>query len=74
MFNARTLSTVILAAALIFVYGLCSRLAERTVITAPMVVVAVGLLLGPRFLNLCSIHSHFCRCFLLPLTAFCWEI
>ena len=41
------LDIVILAAALIFTYGLCSRLAEKTIITAPMVVVAVGLLLGP---------------------------
>lgn len=38
---------IILAACIILMFGLFSKAAERTVITAPMVFVTIGLLLGP---------------------------
>lgn len=38
---------LILGAALIFVYGLTSRLAERSLVTAPMIFVAIGILVSP---------------------------
>ena len=43
--------TILLAAVLIFGFGLFSQLTERSPITAPMVFVAVGLILGPLGLN-----------------------
>ena len=39
--------TLIFAALMIFIFGLFSRLSERSPITAPMVFVAVGILIGP---------------------------
>lgn len=38
---------LIFAALMIFIFGLFSRLSERSFITAPMVFVAVGILIGP---------------------------
>jgi len=43
---------LIFAALLIFVYGLFSRLSERSPVSAPMVFVAVGILVSPLGLNL----------------------
>jgi NhaP-type Na+/H+ or K+/H+ antiporter len=42
---------IILAAIIILLFGLFSKAAERTMITAPMVFVSVGLLLGPLGLS-----------------------
>lgn len=49
---------IIFAAAMIFGYGLFSKLADRSPITAPMVFVAVGILVGPLGLNLFHIEAH----------------
>ena len=46
---------VILGAVLIFGYGLVSRLAERSPITAPMVFVAIGTLAGPLGTGILSV-------------------
>ena len=45
-------TTIIFAAAMIFIYGLFSKAADRSVITAPMVFVATGILVGPLGFNL----------------------
>lgn len=42
---------LILGLLLIFLFGLVSRLSERSVVTAPMVFVSVGIILGPLALN-----------------------
>jgi len=42
---------IIFAAAMIFIYGLFSRVSDRSPITAPMVFVAMGILVGPLGLN-----------------------
>jgi NhaP-type Na+/H+ or K+/H+ antiporter len=46
---------LILGAVLIFCYGLVSRLAERSPITAPMVFVAIGILASPMGLGILSV-------------------
>jgi len=43
---------IIFAAAMIFIYGLFSKLSDRSIITAPMVFVAMGILVGPLALDL----------------------
>lgn len=47
---------LILGAVLIFCYGLVSRLAERSPITAPMVFVAIGIIVSPLVTGLLSIR------------------
>jgi len=42
---------LIFAAAMIFTYGLFSKIADRSPVTAPMVFVAMGILVGPVGLN-----------------------
>ena len=42
---------IIFAAALIFIYGLFSQLADRSPVTAPMIFVAMGILVGPLGLD-----------------------
>jgi len=42
---------IIFAAAMIFIYGLFSKIADRSPVTAPMVFVAMGILVGPLGLN-----------------------
>lgn len=49
---------IIFAALLIFVYGLFSHLSERSPITAPMVFVAVGILVSPLGLDLFELHVN----------------
>jgi len=46
---------LILGAVLIFSYGLVSRLAERSPITAPMVFVAIGILASPLVTGILSV-------------------
>ena len=46
---------IIVISVMVFVYGLVSRLLERTVITAPIVFVSVGVLLGPAGVSLLHI-------------------
>jgi sodium/hydrogen antiporter len=46
---------LVLGAVLIFCYGLVSRLAERSPVTAPMVFVAIGILASPMGLGILSI-------------------
>ncbi|HKJ51273.1 MAG TPA: cation:proton antiporter [Gammaproteobacteria bacterium] len=48
---------LIFAAAMIFVYGLFSRAADRSLLTAPMFFVAIGTLAGPAGLNLFQIKT-----------------
>ena len=43
---------IIFAAALIFIYGLFSQLADRSPVTAPMIFVAMGILVGPLGLDI----------------------
>lgn len=43
---------ILFTAILIFVFGLFSRLSDRSPITAPMIFVAVGILVGPLGLDL----------------------
>ena len=47
--------TIILAALLIFFYGLVSRVSEKSPITAPMVFAGIGILASPIALNLLDI-------------------
>ena len=47
---------IIFTAAMIFLFGLFSRLADRSPLTAPMFFVAVGMLVGPAGLGLFSPH------------------
>jgi len=47
---------LIFAAAMIFVYGLFSKAADRSPLTAPMFFVAVGILVGPAGLGLFRVH------------------
>ena len=49
---------LILGAILIFCYGLVSRLAERSPITAPMVFVAIGLLASPLGIGILSVQIN----------------
>jgi sodium/hydrogen antiporter len=44
--------TIMFAALLIFLYGLISRVSERSPVTAPMVFAGIGILAGPLALNL----------------------
>jgi NhaP-type Na+/H+ or K+/H+ antiporter len=46
---------IVLSAIIILFFGLFSKLAERSIITAPMVFVSIGLLLGPYGLSLLHI-------------------
>jgi NhaP-type Na+/H+ or K+/H+ antiporter len=48
--------TIIFAALLIFVYGLISRISERSPITAPMVFAGIGVLVGPMALDLVDVN------------------
>ena len=43
---------------MIFIYGLFSRLADRSPITAPMVFVAVGILVGPAGFDFFEMHAR----------------
>ena len=43
---------IIFAALMIFVYGLFSKAADRSPITAPMVFVTMGILVGPLMLDM----------------------
>lgn len=47
--------TIIFAALLIFIYGLISRVSERSPITAPMVFAGIGIVVGPLGLNLIDV-------------------
>ena len=47
--------TIIFAALLIFLYGLISRVSEKSPITAPMVFAGIGILAGPMALNLLDV-------------------
>jgi len=47
---------IILAAIIILLFGLFSKVAERSVITAPMVFVSIGLLLGPLGFSLIHVE------------------
>jgi sodium/hydrogen antiporter len=47
--------TIIFAALLIFLYGLISRVSERSPITAPMVFAGIGFLASPMVLNLLDV-------------------
>jgi NhaP-type Na+/H+ or K+/H+ antiporter len=49
---------LILGAVLIFCYGLVSRLAERSPITAPMVFVAIGILASPLGIGILSVQIN----------------
>ena len=49
---------LIFTALLIFLYGLFSRLSERSPITAPMVFVGVGILISPLCFDLFSLHIN----------------
>ena len=46
-------------AVLVFAFGLFSRLADKSPITAPMVFVGVGLLASPLGLNLFEVKKRF---------------
>jgi len=48
---------IIFAAAMIFIYGLFSKAADRSPVTAPMVFVTVGILVGPAGLNLFHLEA-----------------
>jgi len=47
--------TIIFAALLIFLYGLVSRVSERSPITAPMVFVGIGIAVGPMAFDLLDV-------------------
>ena len=47
---------LIFTALLIFIYGLFSKLSERSVITGPMVFMAIGVLVSPMVLGLFELH------------------
>lgn len=49
---------IIFAAAMIFIYGLFSKAADRSPVTAPMVFVAIGILVGPLGLNLFHMEAR----------------
>ncbi len=49
---------IIFAALLIFVYGLFSHLSERSPVTAPMVFVAVGIIVSPLGFDLFDLHVN----------------
>jgi len=49
--------TIILAAVLIFFYGLISRVSERSPISAPMVFSGIGILAGPLALDLFEVSA-----------------
>jgi len=46
---------IVVISVMVFVYGLVSQLLERTAITAPIVFVSVGVLLGPAGVSLLHI-------------------
>lgn len=48
---------LVFTALLIFVFGLFSRLAERTIITPPMVFVSMGVLVSPLCFNFFELHA-----------------
>ena len=48
---------IIFAAAMIFIYGLFSKAADRSPVTAPMVFVAVGILVGPAAFGLFHLEA-----------------
>lgn len=50
--------TIIFVAILIFVFGLFSRLTEKMPITAPMVFVAVGIILSPIGIDFVKVEFH----------------
>lgn len=47
---------IIFAAAMIFIYGLFSKISDRSPITAPMVFVTMGILVSPIVLNYFQMH------------------
>ncbi|MEW4982670.1 MAG: cation:proton antiporter [Cycloclasticus sp.] len=47
---------LVFTALLVFIYGLVSKLSERSVITGPMVFMAVGVLVSPIGINLFELH------------------
>ena len=47
--------TIIFAALLIFLYGLISRISEKSPITGPMVFAGIGILASPMAFNLLDI-------------------
>ena len=47
---------LIFTALLIFVYGLFSKLSERSVVTGPMIFMAIGVLVSPMVLGLFELH------------------
>ncbi len=50
--------TLVFTSLLIFVFGLFSRLSERSPVTAPMVFVAMGILVGPLGFQFFSLHAE----------------
>ena len=49
---------IIFAAAMIFIYGLFSKAADRSPVTAPMVFVTVGILVGPAGFDLFHLEAR----------------
>ncbi len=49
---------IIFAAAMICIYGLFSKAADRSPVTAPMLFVAVGILIGPVGFDLFNMEAH----------------
>ncbi len=50
--------SIIFAAAMIFIYGLFSKVADRSPITAPMIFVATGILVGPLGFNVFHMEPY----------------
>ena len=49
---------IIFAAAMLFIFGLFSKLSDRSIFTAPMFFVLMGIVVGPLGLNLFSLHIN----------------
>ena len=49
---------LVFGAALVFAYGLFSKVSERSVVTGPMVFVTVGLLVSPLAFSLFELHPN----------------
>jgi NhaP-type Na+/H+ or K+/H+ antiporter len=50
--------SIIFAAAMIFIYGLFSKVADRSPITAPMIFVATGIMVGPLGFNMFHMEPY----------------
>ena len=50
--------SIIFAAAMIFIYGLFSKVADRSPITAPMIFVATGIMVGPLGFNVFHMEPY----------------